>query len=132
MWPFWLVPRPPKDCLRVKMVGWSGLVAGKFNLSMLDRNPRLKYDDDFPQTEMITVTLWFDIWSVSAARQRCCCVASVFVGLSFHFLSPDRLNCRGGLNMLKLWHNKRLRRQTTSSLCFLIQTKSRWEVNGRL
>lgn len=61
------------------MVDWSGLVAGKFNLSMLDRNARLKYDDDFPQTEMIRVTLWFDIWSVSAARQWCCCVASGFV-----------------------------------------------------
>lgn len=114
------------------MVGRSSLVAGKCNLSMLDRNPRLKYDDDFPQTAMIRVTLWFYICSVSAARQCCCCVASAFVGLIIHFLSPDRLNCRGGPNMLKLWHNKRLGRQTTSSLCFLIQTKSRWEVNGRL
>lgn len=45
-----------------------GLVAGQLSLLMVDTNPRLKYDDDFPQTETIRVTLWFDTWSVSAAR----------------------------------------------------------------
>lgn len=68
-----------------------------------------KHEDALPQTEMIRAAVWFDIWSVSAACQRHCCGASVFVGSSFHFLYPDWLNCRGGLNTLKVWHNKKAR-----------------------